>query len=260
MKKKRASIKIFFSVVYALLMREITTRFGSQKLGYLWAILDTASYIIILGTIKELIHPNAYPGISYPVFLAVSFLGYTMFRNIAIRSMDAFSSNKGLFIYKQVKPFDTIVARFLLEVILSAIVFIILLFIGWYLGLNIECKDMFMVLIGYIWYAIFGLSMGVFFAVFGFFYENFKKIINLIFLPMFFLSALFYTVDSLPPIARKILLLNPIVHFEEFIRGSYFYAFNTQYVNYLYMLMWTVIPLFIGLYLYKKSERKIIMS
>jgi capsular polysaccharide transport system permease protein len=183
-----------------------------------------------------------------------------MFKNISVKSMDAFNANKALFVYKQVKPIDTIVSRFLIEVTLSGIVILLLLAVGWFLGLDLTCKNIFGVMIAYIWMAFFGLGLGIFFAVMSFFYENFKKIINLMFLPMFFLSGLFYTLDSLPPMARDLLLYNPVVHFMEMIRGNYFYPLHTHYVSYTYMLFWTLIPMFFGLWIYKKSEKKIIMS
>ena len=243
-----------------MLLREIQTRFGSKKLGYFWAVVEPMSTIIVFAIIKELLHPNAMPGIDYPVFLASGFIAYYMFKNIVIKSMDSFNANKALFVYKQVKPFDTIIARAIVEISLTAIIILLFLFIGWYLGLDLECKNILGVILGYLWFALFGISLGVLFAVLGFFYENFKKIINLMFLPLFFISALFYTLDSLPPIVRGILFFNPIVHFEEMIHGNYFYGLHTNYVNYTYIVLWTLIPLFFGLWLYKKGERKIIMS
>ena len=257
--KRRNSLKIFFSVVKALLLREIQTRFGSQKLGYLWAVVEPMSTIIIFALIKELLHPNAMPGIDYPVFLASGFVAYFMFKNIVTRSMSSFSANKGLFIYKQVKPFDTVISRALLEFFLTVIIVILFLFIGWYLGFDVVPKNPLMVMLAYIWFAFFGVSLGVLFAVLGFFFENFPKIINLLFLPLFFMSALFYTLDALPPIVKNILLFNPIVHFEEMIHSNYFEGLN-KYYNFSYMALWTFIPLFLGLWLYKKSERRIIMS
>ena len=77
---------------------------------------------------------------------------------------------------------------------------------------------------------------------------------------MFFMSGLFYTLDSLPPPAREILLYNPVVHFIELIHGEYFYPLNTQYVDFNYMILWTLIPMSIGLWIYKRTEKKIIMS
>ena len=258
--KKRRPLQIFFSVVKALFLREIVTRFGSKKLGYLWAIIDPMAMIVVFSIIKELLGAQIGDGVSYPVFLATSFIAYNMFKAVALKSMDAFDANKALFVYKQVKPIDTIISRFLIEVTISSIITVLFLFIAWFIGLDIRCGNIFGVLIAYIWIAIFGVGMGIFFAVIGFFYENFKKIVHLVFLPLFFISGLFYTLDSLPQTAKEILLFNPIIHFMEMIHGNYFYGLHTHYVDYVYMLFWTLLPMFFGLWIYKRSEKKIIMS
>jgi len=216
--------------------------------------------VIIFALMKEILHPNGMPGISYPVFVASGLIAYYMFKNIVTKSMDAYNANKALFVYKQVKPFDTLVARTIVEMGITGFIVILFLFLGWYLGLNLECKNVLGVIVAYIWLALFAFSLGILFSVLGFMFENFSKIIKILFLPLFFLSAIFYTIEALPPIAQKILLYNPVVHFMEMIHGNFFYGMDTRYVNYAYMLLWTIVPAFLGLWLYKKSERKIIMS
>jgi len=257
---KRASFTIFKAVVHALVLREIQTRFGSQKLGYLWAIVDPMAQIIVFASIKALLFGGSMPGIDYPVFLATGFLAYDLFKHITLRSMDAFKANKGLFVYKQVKPFDTLVARTIIEVLITSVATTIFLCIGLYFGFDLEVKDLNMVILGFLWIALFGFSLGILFAVLATFYENFAKIIRLIFMPLMFVSALFYTVESLPPIARDFILLNPVIHFIELIHGSYFPELETTYVDFTYMTFWTLIPLYFGLWLYKRSEQKIVMS
>ena len=46
----------------------------------------------------------------------------------------------------------------------------------------------------------------------------------------------------------------------ELIHGSYFSALHTEYVDYTYMLFWTLVPMFAGLYLYRRAEEGIIAS
>jgi capsular polysaccharide transport system permease protein len=123
-----------------------------------------------------------------------------------------------------------------------------------------ECKNLLGVILSFFWFSLFGLSLGVLFAVLSYFFENFSKIINLIFLPMFFVSGLFFAAKDLPENIRNILIWNPVFQFEEMIHGYYFYVLDDRYVNYLYLTLWTLIPLYLGLWLYKKTERKIIMS
>jgi capsular polysaccharide transport system permease protein len=257
--KKRKPFEIFLAVIKALVLREVHTRFGTQKLGYFWAVVDPMVMIVVFSILRSYVHQNDTE-VDYPVFLATSFIAFNMFKALALRSMDAFNANKGLFIYKQVKPFDTLVARAIIEISLTIIVTIIFLFIGWYMGFDIECKNILGVVFAYIWIAFFGLSLGVLFAVLGFFYENFKKIVRLVFMPLMFISGLFFSVEDLPQFARELVLYNPVVHFMELIHGEYFHSLDTVYVDYTYMLFWSLVPGCVGLWIYVKSERKIIMS
>jgi len=57
---------------------------------------------------------------------------------------------------------------------------------------------------------------------------------------------------------KEILLYNPLVHFMEMIHGNYIYELDDRFVDYKYMLLWTIIPLFMGMSLYMKLEKRII--
>jgi len=172
--------------------------------------------------------------------------------------MQAFTANRALFAYKQVKPFDTIVARFIFESVLVAVAILIFLAFGLYFELDVSVKNIDMVLLGFIWIGVFGFSLGVLFAVIATFYETFAKIIQFTSLPLFFLSGLLYTVDSLPQFARELILYNPVIHFIEMIHGNYFLSLDASYVDYQYMIYWTLVPLFLGLFFYIRSEKKIL--
>jgi len=257
---KRTSFAIFKSVINALFLREIQTRFGTKKLGYLWGIIDPMTQIIIFSLMKFAVHDGGMPGIDYPVFLATGFLTYNFFKALMSGSMSAFDANKALFSYKQVKPIDAIFSRFFVEFLILCAASALFIAFGIYFGLDMSVKDFNMVILAVVWFSLFGISIGILFAVITHFYETFGKIISFLSLPLFFLSALMYTVDSLPPILREIILYNPVVHFIEMIHGNYFAVLNTDYVNYEYMMFWTIIPLFLGLLFYIKAEKKIIAS
>lgn len=258
--KKRSSFSIFKSVVMALFLREVQTRFGTKKLGYVWAIVDPFTQIVAFSLIKVAIADASMPGIDYPVFLASGFLAYNFFKAVMNGSMQAFNANRALFSYKQVKPFDTILSRFFVEFLIFAVAVIIFVGVGLYIGLDIAVKDLNMVLFAVLWLGVFAFAIGLLFAVIGSFYETFAKIIGFLSLPLFFLSGLLYTVESLPQFAREMIVYNPVVHFIEMIHGNYFLVLNTQYVDYEYMMYWTFTPLFLGLYFYQKSEKKILSS
>lgn len=244
----------------ALFLREVQTRFGTKKMGYFWAIFDAMLMVLVFAGLKAAIAEKSMPGVDFPVFLATGFLAFFLWKNIVSRSMAAFESNQGLFAYKQVKPFDTIVTRVILEILVSTVATLVFIVIGLYLNFDIAVKDFNMVILAVLWLCLFGFGLGLMSAVFSYFYETFGKVMNIIMTPLLFISALMYTVDSLPPILREIILYNPLVHFIEMIHGFYFHALDTRYVDYEYMMYWTVLPLFIGLFFYIKSEKRILSS
>ncbi len=256
---KRTSFTIFTSVIIALFLREIQTRFGTKKLGYFWAVIDPMVKVIIF-SLMYIATGASNQGIDLPVFLATSFLTYNFFSAVMNNSMSAFDANRALFNYKQVKPIDTIFSRFFIEFLVMSATIIVFICFGLYFELDLSVKNLNMVILAVVWFGIFGLSLGILFAVIGTFYETFRKIITFISMPLFLLSALMYTVESLPVFAQKLILYNPIVHFIEMIHGNYFQVLNTNYVDYEYMMYWTIIPLFLGLFFYIKAEKKIIAS
>jgi len=257
---KRTSLEIFKSVVLALFLREVQTRFGTKKLGYFWAVFDAMFMVFIFAGLKSLISSQSMPGLDFPVFLATSFLAFFLWKNIVLQSMKAFSANKALFAYKQVKPFDTIVTRVFLELLVSSVATLIFVAIGLYIGLDISVKNFNMVMFAVIWMSVFGFAIGLMSAVFTYFYEFYAKVFSIIVTLLFWSSALIYTVDSLPPLVREIILYNPLIHFIEMIHGYYFHSLNTYYVDYEYMLYWTLIPLWIGLFFYIRTEKRILSS
>lgn len=254
------SIATHINVVNALFLREMQTRFGSQKLGYLWVFIDSIAQIVVLAGIKAILFDRSMPGVDFAVFLAIGILAFNMFKSIVFRSMDAFSANKALFVYKQVKPIDVLVTRALVEFLIYICALSVLFMIGWYFNFDVSIQNIALFVGAYLWITIFGLSLGITFAILSEFFENLKKIVKLIFLPLFFISGIFFSVESLPVALREWLLYNPVLHFMELIHGSYFSVLDTNYVDYQYMFFWTVFPLFIGLFLYQRTHKVILTS
>ena len=256
----KSPISTHTNVINAHFLREMQTRFGSQKLGYLWVFIDSIAQIVVLAGIKAVLFDRSMPGVDFAVFLAIGILAFNMFKSIVFRSMDAFSANKGLFVYKQVKPIDALITRAMVEFLIYICALIALSAIGLYFNFDVNIQNIMLFVGAYIWIAIFGLSLGITFAILAEFFENLKKVVKLIFLPLFFISGIFFSVESLPLALREWLLYNPVLHFMELIHGSYFSVLDTHYVDYQYMFFWTVIPLFTGLFLYQRTYKVILTS
>jgi len=259
--EKRKPLFVFISVIRALFLRELDMRISSGKSGMIWTFLEPFLQVFLFVYIRVVIkeHTGAVSLYNYAVFMASGFVVFNIFRRVLSSSMGAFTANRGLFNYKQVKPIDTIISRVLVEVFLTSCVAVVFIIIGFLVNVdNLVPKDILMVALAIIWFIIFSFSIGLLMGVGNFFYMSIGKFMNVLSFILLIFSAVFFSLSSMPPPAQEILLYNPLVHFMEMVHGFYINELDDRYVDYLYMLYWTITPLFIGLWLYVRLEKRII--
>jgi len=255
---QRNYIQIFLAVQKALFLRELNMRFSVSRIGLFWTFFQPFFQVLLFVIIKVFLFGRTADNFDYAVFIALNFTAFNMFKNIVIKSMGAFTANRGLFVYKQVKPIDTIIARSMVEVFITGIIILTFMMIGSYFQFDMHVKNLSMVALGYLWLIVFSFSFALFLAVANTFIQSVSNIIGFLMYALMFGSALFYTVDMLSPELQTLLLYNPLTHFMEMIHGFYFYTLDDRYVDYSYMALWTVTLLFIGLWLYIKLEKRIV--
>jgi len=256
--KLRKPLKVFYDVQKALFLRELNMRFSSGKSGLFWTFMEPFIQIFIFVLIKIALFGKQGENFSFAVFLALNFTAFNLFKNIVQKSKDAFNANRGLFVYKQVKPIDTILARGLVEIFITIIIIIIFIIIGYFLNFDMEVKDFNMVFFGFLLLILFSYAFGLVVAVGNAFFQSIGRLIGFLLTALMFGSAIFYTLEALPLQAREILLVNPLIHIMELIHGSYFNALNTEYVSYTYIAIWTLVLFYSGLWLYYRLEKRII--
>lgn len=260
----RSPLKVFFAVIRALFLREMDTKISVGKSGLFWTFSEPFMQVFIFISIHVAISSNhsengSGGGYNMAVFMASGFIAFNLFRNILSSSTGAFSANKGLFSYKQVKPIDTLLARALVNIFLTSIVVILFLAVGFLLEYkNIFPQDPLMVFIGLFWLILFSIGIGLLAAVGNIFYISVGKFIGIASFALLIFSGVFFPVVSLPPIVQELILYNPMVHFMEMIHGYYLQELDDRFVDYNYMLLWTIIPLFLSLWLYQKLEKRIV--
>jgi len=255
---QRNYLQVFFAVQKALFLRELNMRISVSRLGLFWTFFQPFFQVMLFVLVKLLLFGDTAETFDFAVFLAINFTAYNMFRSIINKSMGAFTANKGLFNYKQVKPIDTIIARSMVEVFITGIIILIFIVIGLYFDYDMNIKNLVMFSLGFLWLIVFSFSLALCLAVANTFIASVSKIVGFLMYAFMFGSALFYTVDMLSPELQNIIYFNPLTHFMEMIHGSYFYTLDTKHVDTVYMMSWTISLLFFGLWFYMRLEKKII--
>ena len=257
----RKPLQIFLAVERALFLRELNMKMSVGKAGLFWTFFEPFMQVSMFILIRILIMGRASANYDITVFMVSGFVAFNMFRTLLGSSAGAFTANKGLFNYKQVKPIDTILARMLVNMFITSIIIIMFLFIGFFFQYeNLKPENLLLVVLGYLWLAVFSFAVSFLVAIGNTFFNSIGKIVGIFSFGLLIVSAVFFPIISVPLEYQEYFLYNPLVHFMEMIHGSYVYELDTRFVDYRYMLIWTITPLFMGTWLYTKLEKRIISA
>jgi capsular polysaccharide transport system permease protein len=245
-------LEVFGRVVYALLLREARTRYGSMRIGYAWALAEPAIQLCVLWFFYELLGRRVPINASMPAFLLTGIFPYLAWRSASIRGATAVESNAPLMVHSQVRPVSIVTARVLLEmastlVIFSIFVVLLRLFAGEPLSSWTDEPLGLLGAFGAMCLMAFGFAL--FNAGVARFVTFWPEVIRLTARVLFFTSGVFYTMDSLPPQARSVILLNPLSHMIEWIRSAALPGFESEHYSIIYVLLWGLWLTFIGLFL-----------
>ena len=264
----RTPWQITLDTQYALLFRELKTRFGAKRLGYFWAIAEPAGQVLLISVLFMMIGRNSLTGVSVMVFMLTGFLPYGMFRKMMSSVGAAATANKGLLGYRQVSPMDAVAVRFTIEIATSILVYVILLSIFGWLGVEILSHmqidvipdRLLEVFCAFVLLALFGSGLGLMIAVGTAYWPDLSNIISIMLRPMIFISGVFYTITMIPERYWYLLAWNPVLHAIELGRDAFFESYTTPLGSWWYLGGCAICFLTVGLMMYRVSRNRLKVS
>src|ERR671911_3049339 len=124
---KRSHFQIQRDVIYALLLRELSSRFGKSRGGFMWVLVEPIAHLLVPVIIRGFIRERLMPGVEFPVFLVYGILPFLLFKAICLQIVDGVNAGQGLLSYRQVLLMDVFIAKALAFFVIQAIVFVIVL-------------------------------------------------------------------------------------------------------------------------------------
>lgn len=255
------SVKIQKNVIVALFFRELKTRFGRHRLGYVWSVLEPMAHVLVLTAVLGFSAGTRLSGVDFAVFVVSGVVPWLLFSGIVTRSMSVVSANRALFFYRQVKPIDAFISRAILESIIYCVVLLLLLASFHFAGFHVDVNDLLGYMLAILSIISLAVSLGlVFFTLVGMYPET-QKFIALMIKPLYFVSGVFFSVSMIPAQFRELLLYNPVLHCIEVSRGFLFSGFKQHpAANLWYVMSIAFVSCFIGLAMYRLNRFNLVSS
>ncbi|MDC8772731.1 ABC transporter permease [Roseateles albus] len=251
------SLRIQRRVIWALMMREVITRFGRENLGVLWLIAEPMMFtlgVTALWTSAGMNHGSSLPIVAFAI---TGYSSVLLWRNAVNRCNSGIQSNASLLYHRNVRVIDVFVTRVSLEMAGATASFIILATFFSAIGWIAPPEDPLLVVAGWLMLAWFGAALAMVIGA-G---TAYSEIVDRLWHPasylLFPLSGAAFMVDWLPASLQKVVLILPMVHGVELVREGYFGATVRTHHDMAYMATINLVLTLLGLFLVRDAGKRV---
>lgn len=254
-----AALSISTRVIFALMTRDMRSRFGRSRLGYFWALMEPIGHLLTLGTIFAFLnHGRPLLGTDLYIFYVTGLVPFLIFSHVVVELMPALTANIPVLSLPIVKQWDVLVAKSILSLWTETLVAIIV-FGGFVLlgrpGLPSDLLTC-MAAILVIW--LLAVGFGLINMVVAEMFHTWESVVSATLRLLYFLSGIYYSPIIMPAWLRDILVLNPVLQGVELFRSGFYRQYEPHWLNIPYLLVWTGGTLIIGLALQRVIGRRLV--
>jgi capsular polysaccharide transport system permease protein len=244
------------SVIYGLMLHDITSQIRKSRLGFLGKILDPlmqiAGWFLIFVLIRG---PRTIYDMNLFLFLGTGIVAFFFFREIALGVPSFFKQQNRFTAVPAVKQADIVLAAALSEAIVMTIVAGLVwstIVLGQF---GFAPADPFGVITSCACLAALGAGFGWFNAMVIACLPVYQGFVQIIVRISFFTSGAIFPLERIPPDIFQYLRWFPVYQGVDLVRSSWSYTYDTTTSTHSYVLIWAIGFLFFGLLLDQHALR-----
>jgi capsular polysaccharide transport system permease protein len=228
-------------------MRELSTRYGRQNLGFLWLIAEPMVFALCVTMMWHALKPEFEHGIRIVPFIVTGYMSLILLRHMIQHGMNCVRVNSSLLYHRHITVTHLFIARLFLEFIGVSFAFLVIFSLFWMIGQMEPPKELALVYLGWVLIAWMAAGLAMIFGALAQSFEFVERVVGVVTYLMVPMSGAFYMADWVPASFRKFLLLLPLVHATEMIRAGFFGEFVTTYYSIPYAIAWAAGLTLLGL-------------
>lgn len=252
-------ITVFYKynfLIKQLVSRDFKGKYKRSILGLFWSFLNPLLTMIVQYIVFSTIFKSGID--NFPVYLMIGIVMFGFFTESVSMGLTSIVGNAGLitkvYVPKYIYPFTRVVSS-LINLAISLIpLMIVVLITRLELSLSI-----FLVLFSIITLFIFCLGMVFILSSAMVFFRDTQFLWNVISLIWMYATPLFYPETILPEKLSFIFKLNPMYHYIRFSRIAIIDGVSPEPKAYLYCIVFSILSIILGSFVFKKTQDKFIM-
>jgi capsular polysaccharide transport system permease protein len=252
------AIRVQLRVIGALTLREMSTRFGRDNLGYIWLFVEPALLGGCIGALHLIAGHELPGGPNVMIFWVMGYIPFYLFRGVVNRASTVIVGNQSLLYHRRVTVLDIVLARHLLEglAVLGAMAGFTIAF-GMAIG-EWPVEPAWMV-IGMLIMLALSNGVAMLIAAGAVYTDLFDRIVHMVTYVTMPALGCFFMVFWLPTSIQSIALTIPTVHVFEMVRyGIYGNSLPTTF-DLEYVLFWSAVLNALGMLALRKARRHLVI-
>ncbi|WP_315898655.1 ABC transporter permease [Vannielia litorea] len=244
--------------IAALFIREMSTTYGRNAAGYVWAVLEPVAGIALMSIIFSIGFRSPSIGTNFPLFYASGLLPFLAYMSVSNKVAQSVRFSRQLIIYPAVTFIDAIIARFMLNAVTEILAFMILLtgiIIAFDVSVILDVPAMALGMFLALWVA---LGVGTLNCYLLATYPSWERTWAILNRPLFIVSCIFFIYDDIPHPYQEWLWYNPLVHCVGIVRSGVYATYDASYASAGYVIAFGAVPMALGLVFLHRNHRNII--
>lgn len=253
----RSPLEVTLSVWNALLLREGQMRLFGRRGAWFWLLAEPIFHVSYLMLLFNYVRVRSVGGMDTLVWIAIGLVGFLLFRHTARAAMGAVSANFAWFVYRQLRPVDTVLVAALLEAALLVCASLLLMAGTAMTGIDVLPADPLTVLLALFGLWLLGTGFGLVTSVAAELIPDFTRVLNMVMRPLYLISGVVFPLSAIPEPIRGWLMLNPVAHGLEVARSGfapYYHAVPGSSISYVYTFALCLVVLGFALHVHFASR------
>ena len=259
LKSIKVRINVFFQykdLLYNLVSRDIKVRYRKSFLGMLWTVLNPLLMMIVMTIVFSTLFKSTID--NFPVYFLAGNLIFTLNSEITNNCTFAIIGNasllKKVYIPKYLFPLSK-AGSALVNLMFSLIAMFLVMII-----LRVPFLPTLLLLPIPIAYAfIFSLGLGLLLSAVTVYFRDIAYYYSVLLLAWNYFTPVFYPIEILPDFARKLMQLNPLYHYIDYMRNLILHGVVPGITENFVCLLMSVMMLVIGVCVFYRKQDNFIL-
>lgn len=235
--------------IIALILREMATSYGRSPGGYVWAAAEPVAGIALLTFLFSMGFHAPPLGSSFALFYASGIVPFLVYVDISNKLSQAINFSSPLLTYPRVTLADAILARaFLNGVTQCLVVALVIIPLTMLIDTQGRVDSQFVILATFL-ALLLGFGVGAINCFLVTRFPVWQRVWSILNRPLFLLSCIVFTFDSIPAPYGDWLWYNPLIHIIGVMRKGLYPSYDAPYISLTFVIYTALILAVFGFFL-----------